>query len=164
MTPLWVISLFVSLCDIVAGLAITQARGSVQIALTVFIMAFPVLVASAFFAILWKKPYVLYPPTEFGPGASVSEYVQALGGMSSFQVAEQQMRLFIHSSQESRTSESEKSAQKGKEVTQPVDPGTIHRRELVIIIPLQVYPPHRRAILPLRAFLLKWSAEFRPPK
>jgi hypothetical protein len=29
-TPLWVLSLFVSLCEVVAGLAVTQAQGGVQ--------------------------------------------------------------------------------------------------------------------------------------
>jgi hypothetical protein len=101
MTPLWVISLFVSLCEIVAGLAVTQATGGVQIALTVFVVSFPVLVAAAFFAILWKKPYVFYPPTEFGAGTNVSEYVQALGGLSPTQAAERQLALISGSSKAS---------------------------------------------------------------
>lgn len=94
MTPLWVISIFVSLCEVVAGLAVTQAQGGVQVTLTVFVVVFPVLVAAAFFVILWKKPYVFYPPTEFGAGANVSEYVQAIGGPSPTQAAERQRQLF----------------------------------------------------------------------
>lgn len=93
MTPLWVISLFVSLCEVVAGLAVSQATGGVQVTLTVFVVLFPVLVAAAFFAILWKKPYVFYPPTEFGGATNVSEYVQALGGLSPSQAAERQLAL-----------------------------------------------------------------------
>lgn len=93
MTPLWVISLFVSLSEVVAGLAVTQAQGGVQITLTVFVVVFPVLVAAAFFAILWKKPYVFYPPTEFGGATNVSEYVQALAGLSPTQAAERQRQL-----------------------------------------------------------------------
>ncbi len=93
MTPLWVISLFVSLCEVVAGLAVTQAQGGVQLTLTVFVVVFPMLVAAAFFAILWKKPYVFYPPTEFGAGTKVAEYVQALTGISPTQAAENQRQL-----------------------------------------------------------------------
>jgi hypothetical protein len=94
MTPLWVISIFVSLCEVVAGLAVIQAEGGVQITLTVFVVVFPLLVAGAFFTILWFKPYVFYPPTEFGAGTNVSEYVQALAGLSPTQAAERQ-RLLI---------------------------------------------------------------------
>lgn len=51
LTPLWIISLFVSLTEVVLGTAVTQTVGGVQIALTAFVMSFPLLVASAFFAI-----------------------------------------------------------------------------------------------------------------
>ncbi len=100
MTPLWVISLFVSLSEVVTGFAVTQATGSIQVALTVFVVTFPVLVGAAFFAILWKKPYVFYPPTEFGTPTNVSEYVRALGGLSPTQ-AEERQRQLIGSSVES---------------------------------------------------------------
>ncbi len=78
MTPLWVISLFLSLTEVVTGIAVTQATGAVQVALTVFVIAFPALVASAFFAILWDRPHVLYPPTEFAGGADIESYVGAM--------------------------------------------------------------------------------------
>jgi hypothetical protein len=79
MTPLWVISLFVSLTEVVTGIAVTKAEGGIQIALTAFVIAFPLLVASAFFYILWSKPYVFYPPTEFSGGVDVNQYVSAMG-------------------------------------------------------------------------------------
>ena len=79
MTPLWVISLFVSLTEVVAGITVTQADGATQTALTVFVIGFPLLVAGAFFWILWNRPYVFYPPSEFATGVEVSKYVQAMG-------------------------------------------------------------------------------------
>jgi hypothetical protein len=79
MTPLWVISLFVSLTEIVTGIAVTKAAGGVQIALTAFVIAFPLLVASAFFIILWSRPFVFYPPTEFSGAVNVNDYVKAMG-------------------------------------------------------------------------------------
>ena len=82
MTPLWVIALFVSLTEVVTGIAVTQANGSVQVALTVFVIAFPVLVASAFFAVLWHRPYVFYPPTEFGAATDVEKFVGAMRPMT----------------------------------------------------------------------------------
>lgn len=78
MTPLWVISLFVSLTEVVTGLALTRASGPVQVALTTFVIGFPLLVASAFFLILWFRPYVFYPPTEFSSAVDVSAYVRAM--------------------------------------------------------------------------------------
>ncbi|MPZ08823.1 MAG: hypothetical protein GEU89_01260 [Kiloniellaceae bacterium] len=102
MTPLWVISLFVSLCEVVAGLAVTQAGGTVQLILTIFVVGFPILVASAFFAVLWRKPYVFYPPTEFGAATNVSEYVRAFAGFSTAPIAERQQPLIGAGAEPSR--------------------------------------------------------------
>lgn len=79
MTPLWVISLFVSLTEVVTGIAVTQASGVTQTALTMFVIAFPLLVAGAFFTILWNRPYVFYPPSEFASGVDVTKYIEAMG-------------------------------------------------------------------------------------
>ena len=78
MTPLWVISLFVSLSEVVTGIAVTQATGGIQVALTAFVVVFPILVATAFFAILWARPWVFYSPTEFGTQTDVTQYVDAM--------------------------------------------------------------------------------------
>ncbi|MEM9455109.1 MAG: hypothetical protein AAGF11_13085 [Myxococcota bacterium] len=78
MTPLWVISLFVSLCEVVAGLAVTQAEGAIAIILAIFVVLFPMLVAGAFFATLWFRPGVLYAPSEFAQGANVEAFVSAM--------------------------------------------------------------------------------------
>ncbi|HJR06019.1 MAG TPA: hypothetical protein VJ842_01885 [Pyrinomonadaceae bacterium] len=77
-TPLWIVALFVSLTEIVLGVAVTQTQGGIQIALTVFVLAFPVLIAGMFFTILWHKPYVFYPPTEFGEKTNVRDFVDAM--------------------------------------------------------------------------------------
>lgn len=71
MSPLWVISLFVTLSEVVAGLAVTQATGGIQIALTVFVIAFPLYIATMFFVCLWKKHESLFPPGEIS-----TEYTQ----------------------------------------------------------------------------------------
>ncbi|MDJ0675613.1 MAG: hypothetical protein QNJ36_09585 [Calothrix sp. MO_167.B42] len=77
-SPLWVISLFVSLTEVVTGIAVIQASGAVQIALTVFVIVFPLLIATMFFLTLWYKPYVFYPPKEFGKDTTVIQYVEAM--------------------------------------------------------------------------------------
>jgi hypothetical protein len=80
LTPLWVIALFLSLTETVLGIGVIRTTGGIQIALTAFVMFFPTLVAIGFFAILWSRPYVLYPPTEYGPQTDVTVYVDAIRG------------------------------------------------------------------------------------
>ena len=77
-TPLRIIALFVSLTEAVAGLALTKTSGGIQVALTCFVVVFPLLVAGAFFSILWFRNYVFYPPTEFGDSIDVEKYVGAM--------------------------------------------------------------------------------------
>jgi hypothetical protein len=77
-TPLWIVALFVSLSETVLGVAVTQTQGGIQIALTVFVIIFPLLIAGLFFAILYRKPFVFYSPTEFGEQTNVRDYVEAM--------------------------------------------------------------------------------------
>ncbi|WP_437737567.1 hypothetical protein [Sorangium sp. So ce1335] len=78
MTPLGVIATFVMLSEVVTGVAATQTSGMVQAAFCAFAIAFPLLVATAFFMVLWRRPYVLYPPQEFGAQVDVKHYVEAM--------------------------------------------------------------------------------------
>jgi len=77
-TPLWVISLFVSLSETVLGIAVTQTSGNIQAALTAFVIGFPLLIAGAFFVILWNRPEVLYAPTEYGKETDVTSFAKAM--------------------------------------------------------------------------------------
>lgn len=79
LTPLWVISLFVSLTEVALGVAATKTAGGVQVALTAFVISFPVFVATAFFAVLWTKAYVFYPPSEYAK-VDVQKFVEAMRG------------------------------------------------------------------------------------
>jgi hypothetical protein len=77
LTPLWIVSLFVSFTELVLGTAVTQTMGGVQVALAAFVIFFPLLVASAFFAILWSRPWVFYSPSEYG-GIDPAMFVETL--------------------------------------------------------------------------------------
>ena len=77
-TPLWIIALFVSLTETVLGTAVFKTSGSIQVALTIFVVLFPVFIAGSFFVILWNRAYVLYPPTEYGSETDISSYVNAM--------------------------------------------------------------------------------------
>jgi hypothetical protein len=79
LTPLWVISLFLSLMETTLGIAAAKTSGAIQLALIVFVMGFPILVAIAFFAVLWARPYVFYPPSEYAK-VDVQKFVDALRG------------------------------------------------------------------------------------
>jgi hypothetical protein len=78
LSPLWVIALFLSFSETVLGMAVMNTSGGIQIALTSFVIAFPTIVGGLFFLILWKKPYVFYPPAEFGKSVDVKTYVEAM--------------------------------------------------------------------------------------
>ncbi|MCG2786762.1 MAG: hypothetical protein L6461_16850, partial [Anaerolineae bacterium] len=86
-TPLWIVSIFVALVEAIAGFAIINTVGTVQITLTIFVIVYALLVAIAFFLILWKKPFVFYSPTEYGQSITPQEYINALSGNLSQQQA-----------------------------------------------------------------------------
>jgi len=65
-TPLWIVAAFVSLTETVLGYAVTKTTGAVQYALTAFVVFFALAVATAFFLVLWNRPYVFYAPSEYG--------------------------------------------------------------------------------------------------
>lgn len=79
-TPLWLLAFFFSFAEIAMGFAVTQTTESLKTALAIFSVTFPVLVVTAFLLILWKKPYVLYPPRDFGVPADVGSFVNAMRG------------------------------------------------------------------------------------
>ena len=79
MTPLWVISLFLSLTEVVSGVAVTQTTGNIQVALVSFVIIFAVLVAGMFFVLLWSRPWTFYPLSEYA-NVDVQQYVEALRG------------------------------------------------------------------------------------
>jgi hypothetical protein len=65
LNPLWIISIFFSFTEIVLGLAVFNTQGGIQIALTTFVIAFPIFIATMFFIILWNRPKHLYAPTDY---------------------------------------------------------------------------------------------------
>ena len=77
-TPLGIIATFVALSETVAGLAAIRTEHAVQMIFAIFAVAFPVLIAGVFFAVLWKRAFVFYPPQEFGDEIDVKRYVEAM--------------------------------------------------------------------------------------
>jgi hypothetical protein len=88
LTPLWIISLFVTLTETALSVSVTRTQGAIQVALTVFVITYAILVTGAFFFVLWYRPYVFYPPSEFTE-TKVSEYVDAFR-QSRFEIVTEQ--------------------------------------------------------------------------
>jgi len=87
-TPLGIVAAFVTLTEAVLGFAVTQVSGGVQVALAAFFIVFALLVAGAFFAILWYKAYVFYPPSEYGD-SDPTKFIDAMKGPVPTRIAQQ---------------------------------------------------------------------------
>jgi hypothetical protein len=78
MNPLWVITAFLGVAEVTVGVVATQSAGWLQGLLAIFSVSFPVVIALAFFLILWFRPYVLYSPQDYPEGTKVAEFVNAV--------------------------------------------------------------------------------------
>lgn len=65
LTPLMLIAAFLSFTEVVAGTGLIKTDGIIQVALTVFVIAFPTLTSTIFFLFLWHRPTHLYAPDEY---------------------------------------------------------------------------------------------------
>lgn len=70
LNPLSIIFLFFSFTEVMLGYAVFNTSGSIQTALTVFVIAFPTFAAGAFFFFLWYRPQHLYAPKDYGSDES----------------------------------------------------------------------------------------------
>ena len=75
-SPLWIVSSFLCLTEVVAALAVTMTDGWVQGLLASFVVVFGSGVAAAYFYILWQRPDHLQLPADNGP----KELVAAIEG------------------------------------------------------------------------------------
>jgi len=78
--PLATISIFLTFCEITAGIAATQTAGGVHTLLAVFSVSFPVAISVGLFVLLWKKPEVLYAPGDYPAQTPIRDYVEAVRG------------------------------------------------------------------------------------
>jgi tetratricopeptide (TPR) repeat protein len=92
-TPLAVITLFVGLIDTVLVFNIPKTTGGIQIALTVFVFIFTFLFFVTFIFFLWKKPYLLYSPRDWGETPKLQDYVRTISGSSPKQVETETERI-----------------------------------------------------------------------
>ena len=63
--PLWIIFMFFSFTEMALGVVTFNTTGGIQVALTVFVIGFPLLVVIGFFIVLWSRPEHLYAPKDF---------------------------------------------------------------------------------------------------
>lgn len=77
-TPLGIIAIFVGLAETVAGLAAIMTDGVIQYIFATFAVLYPILIAGAFFRILWSRAHVFYPPQAYGNSVDVSRFAEAM--------------------------------------------------------------------------------------
>ncbi len=87
-TPLKIIVAFLALPEGIFACTIIYTTSYVQIALTLFAMFYACSIGIAFFTILWFRPYVFYPPSEY-PNANPKPYIKAMDEASSPKKMEQ---------------------------------------------------------------------------
>ncbi|MAT45333.1 MAG: hypothetical protein CL609_23640 [Anaerolineaceae bacterium] len=79
LSPLWIIVVFVTFTETVLGIAINFTNAGIQIALTAFVISFPVYISIMFFLFLWKKPQVFYTPGEFKDTENMRTFADVMG-------------------------------------------------------------------------------------
>ena len=104
-TPLWIFAAFLTFTEVVVVYAVTKTTGAIQGVLTAFVIIYALLVAVAFFLILWNRPYVFYPPSEYG-SSDPKHFIDALRSSVSPKVLEQ-----VRIARQIETSPKDKSAQ-----------------------------------------------------
>lgn len=85
--PIWVMSAFLGLAEITAGLAASATEGWIRGLFAVFAVAMPTVVLGLFFRILMTRPHVLYAPGDFSEATPVEEFVRAMALHHSQKVA-----------------------------------------------------------------------------
>jgi nicotinamidase/pyrazinamidase len=69
-TPLLLISGFFAFSEVALNVGAFKTTGTIQTALTIFAIVFPLLISAMFFIFLWFRPAHLYSPTEYGADKS----------------------------------------------------------------------------------------------
>lgn len=77
-TPLSVIMAFIGLTEIMAGIALINTEGTTQLILAIYLLIFPMIIACAYFYILFNKPYVLYSPFEYKSADEIDRFINTL--------------------------------------------------------------------------------------
>ena len=77
--PIWMIGALLGVIDLGLAYVGTTTDGRIQIAVLAFLGLYMCALFAMFFIILWNRPWVLYPPSEYG-STSVREFVAAMQG------------------------------------------------------------------------------------
>ncbi|MCF7552196.1 hypothetical protein [Pseudonocardia sp. WMMC193] len=88
--PLATVAIFLTLCEVTAGVAATQTENAPRLIFTVFSVTFPLVVAIGLFFLLLKRPEVLYAPGDYSKGTTIDEFVNATKGARTSKTAEDQ--------------------------------------------------------------------------
>ena len=71
--------LFVTIVEVGLLYSARVTSGTIRVGVLIFMGIYLVGITVIFFVILWKRPWILYPPLDF-PGTSVRDYIDAMRG------------------------------------------------------------------------------------
>lgn len=77
-SPLWIIALFIALCQVMAGVAVAVTDGPTRMIFAIFAVTFPFVVLTVFVWLLLKHPGNLYSPSQYTNQTTIETYVTAL--------------------------------------------------------------------------------------
>lgn len=77
-SPLWIIALFITLSEMMAGTAAIATTGSTQLIFALFAVVFPLLVLGTFIRLLIRYPAHLYGPWQYTSEVGIETYAEAL--------------------------------------------------------------------------------------
>lgn len=147
MNPLWIISLFLGLTEVVIGLSLTQADGWVQGMLATFCVALPVAVGACFVTILWRRPWLLYAPRDFPEAPTLPDFRQWTDGSNAARISTISLENVDHAIQ--AAIEGSTAAESDAEVQDLVAAATAAYRRQTVTVDLQDAFPEKANMDPL---------------
>jgi hypothetical protein len=77
-SPLWIMALFIGLCEAAAVVAAATTDGGTQTMFAIFAVAFPLIILGTFVWLLLTHPANLYSPSQYTDTTTIDAYVAAL--------------------------------------------------------------------------------------
>lgn len=81
-SPLWIIALFIALCEVMAGVAAVVSDGVPQMIFAVFAVSFPIGVLGVFVWLLLEHPANLYSPAQYTDETPIGTFAAVLNRQS----------------------------------------------------------------------------------
>lgn len=74
--PLTIIGIFAGIAEVAGTIVLPNLKYELQIIFIYYVMLFPIFLVALFFIVLWKKPAVLYAPSDYHDEKNFVELIQ----------------------------------------------------------------------------------------